>query len=111
MRREQDEINRKKRKQIKPPQQHGRKLSRLFAAYIGIAVMCLSVILGLIQHLESTIILKTTCIVFLVYTILGSFVGIIAEHCVSDSVETLLRDIVNRSRKAGEEQAEAEGTA
>lgn len=106
--REQDEINRKQRKHIPPPQKWGRNLNLLFAAYIGIAVMCLSVILGLIQQREPTVILQTTCIVFLIYTVIGFFVGIIAEHCVADSVETLLRDIVNRSREAGRQPVNKE---
>jgi len=108
MQREQDEIERKKRKYVKPPRKYGRSLNRLFAAYIGIAVMCLAVVLGLIQGLEPTAILKTACIAFLIYTIIGAFVGLIAERCVNDSVETLLRDIVNRSREAGRQAIEAE---
>ena len=99
--REQEEIERRQRKHIKPPTKNGRGLERLFAAYIGIAVMCLSVVLGLIQGFEPTAILQTTCIVFLVYTVIGFFVGIIAERCVDDSVESLLREIVKRSRDAG----------
>ena len=106
--REQGEIERKKRKYIKPPRKYGRSLNRLFAAYIGIAVMCLTVTLGLLQGHEATTILKTACIAFLVYTIIGAFVGLIAERCVNDSVETLLRDIVNRSRETGERIAEQE---
>jgi len=108
MQREQDEIDRKKRKYVKPPKKYGRSLNRLFAAYIGIAVMCLAVMLGLIQRLEPTAILQTTCIVFLVYAIIGFFVGTVAERCVGDSVETLLRDIVKRSREAGEQIIETE---
>ena len=102
LQREQDEIGRKKGTLIKSPKTYGRGLGRLFAAYIGIVVMCLTVVLGIIQHLEPTALLQTTCIVFLVYTIFGYFVGIIAEHCVGDSVETLLRDIVHRSRERQE---------
>ena len=101
MQREQDAIEQKRRKFIKPPRKYGRSLNRLFAAYIGIAVMCLSVLLGLIQGYDPTTILQTACVAFLVYTILGAFVGFIAERCVNDSVETLLRDIVNRSRNSG----------
>jgi len=108
MQREQDAIERKNRKQVKPPRKYGRSLNRLFAAYIGIAVMCLAIVLGLIQGLEPTAILKTACIAFLVYTIIGAFVGSIAERCVNDSVETLLRDIVNRSREAGRQAVETE---
>ncbi|MDR0520225.1 MAG: hypothetical protein LBH00_00050 [Planctomycetaceae bacterium] len=96
--REQAEIDRKKRKHEQPPKLSGRKLNRLFAAYIGITVMCISIMLGLVQHREASSILQTTCIVFLIYTVAGFFVGMIAERCVADSVETLLRDIVRRSR-------------
>ena len=106
--REQDEIDRKKRTDVTPPKRAGRSLDRLFAAYIGIAVMCLSVVVGLIQRQEPTAILQTTCIVFLVYAMIGFFVGAIAERCVEDSVETLLRDIVKRSREAGEQKSELE---
>jgi hypothetical protein len=107
MQRERDEIERKKRKYVKPPRKYGRSLNRLFAAYIGIAVMCLAIVLGLIQGLEPTAILKMACIAFLIYTIIGAFVGLIAERCVNDSVETLLRDIVNRSRETGRQAIEA----
>ena len=108
MQREEEEIERRKRKDVKPPRKKGRKLDRLFAAYIGIAVMCLSVVLGLIQGLDPTNILQVTCIVFLVYTVIGFFVGIIAERCVGDSVESLLREIVTRSRDTGSQAVETE---
>ena len=101
--REQDKIERVKRKQAPPQQkQIGRRLTRLFPAYIGISVMCLAIILGLLQCQETNAILQMACIAFLVYTCLGLFVGLIAERCVNDSVETLLRDIVNRSRGKGQ---------
>jgi hypothetical protein len=98
MQRERDLIESRKRKFIKPPPKYGRSLSTLFPSYIGITVMCLTVILGLIQGQETTSILHSTCIAFLIYTIIGFFVGLIAERCVADSVESLLRDVVNRSR-------------
>jgi hypothetical protein len=85
-----------------PPKKVGRGLARLFPAYIGITIMCLSIILGVIQGRETTAILQTACIVFLSYSIIGIFVGAIAERCVHDSVETLLRDIVTRSKEAGQ---------
>ena len=106
--REQDEIDSKKRKYVKPPQKYGRSLKRLFPAYIGIAIMCLSILLGLIQGREPTAILQTACIVFLIYTVIGFFVGIIAERCVNDSTESLLREIVNRSREAEKQIIEME---
>ena len=100
--RERDKVERSQQKSVLPPsKQSGRGLIRLFPAYIGIAVMCFSVILGLIQGLETKTILQTACIVFLVYTVVGLFVGLVAEHCVNDSVETMLRSIVKRSKEAG----------
>ena len=96
--REEVAIERRQRKAPPPsPREPGRSFVRLFPAYIGIAVMCVAVILGLIQHHETTTILQTACIVFLIYTFIGIFVGMIAERCVKDSVETLLRDIIKRS--------------
>ncbi|MDR0327986.1 MAG: hypothetical protein LBI05_06805 [Planctomycetaceae bacterium] len=85
-----------------PPKKVGRGLARLFPAYIGISIMCLSVILGIVQGKETADILQTACVVFLSYSIIGVFVGVIAERCVHDSVETLLRDIVTRSKEAAQ---------
>ena len=98
--RENDAIERERKKNEPPSsvKKCGRSLVRLFPAYIGIAVMCLTILLGLIQGQEPTAILQAACIAFLVYTIAGMFVGMILERCVNDSVETLLRDIVKRSR-------------
>jgi len=86
-----------------PPWEPGRSLVRLFPAYIGITVMCLAVLLGLIQNHDTNTILKTACIAFLIYSIIGIFVGLIAERCVNESVETLLRDIIKRSHQAGQD--------
>jgi hypothetical protein len=99
--REKDKIEAKKRKFTKPPKKYGRNLTRLFPAYIGIAVMCLTILLGLIQGKDPETILKMTCVVFFIYAIIGYFVGVIAEHCVNESVESLLRDIVKRSHESG----------
>jgi len=101
--REQIAIERRQRKAPPPPKEPGRSLVRLFPAYIGIAVMCVAVLLGLIQNRETTAILQTACVAFLIYTFIGIFVGVIAERCVNDSVETLLRDIIKRSKQAGQD--------
>ena len=112
--REQDliEQERQQRYPKAKPKKHGRSLARLFPAYIGIAVMCLAIILGLVQGKEPGAILQMACVAFLVYTIAGFFVGMVMEWCVSDSVETLLRDIVQRSQvsaQASETSADVEG--
>ena len=98
--REQEAIEREQQKTTPPsqPKKYGRSLLRLFPAYIGIAVMCLSIILGLIQRQEPATILQMACVAFLIYTIVGFFIGMIAENCVNDSVETLLRDVVKRNQ-------------
>ena|GEM_PF-3565462 len=98
--REKAEIEEKQRRgqPPPPPKTYGRSLVRLFPAYIGIAVMCFSVLLGLLQGKETILILQISCIAFLIYTVVGLFVGIVAEYCVNESVETLLRDVVTRSR-------------
>jgi tetrahydromethanopterin S-methyltransferase subunit C len=62
--------------------------------------MCLVIILGFVQQRETMQILQNACISFLVYTIIGFFVGCIAEYCISNSVETMLREIIRRSDEA-----------
>ncbi|MDR3234074.1 MAG: hypothetical protein LBT46_10505 [Planctomycetaceae bacterium] len=106
LRREQDEIARRQKKYVPPPVHYGQKLSLVFAAVVGIGVMCMTIILGLVQGKEPEVILATTCKVFLFYTLAGYFTGIIAEYCVTDSVETLLREIIKRSREAGRMEEE-----
>ena len=100
--REQNEIEHKRQKTVQcEPKKIGRSLVRLFPAYIGISVMCLAILLGLIQQLETAAILQMACIAFLLYTIVGMLAGIVAEKCINDSVETLLHDIVGRNKDAG----------
>ncbi|MGL4593494.1 MAG: hypothetical protein ACRCUY_02055 [Thermoguttaceae bacterium] len=77
-----------------------RKLSYLFASYIGIIVMCLTIILGFVQNASETEILASACRAFIIYAILGFVFGCIAEKCVSESVETLLREIIRRANES-----------
>ena len=84
-----------------------RGLGASFAAFIGIVAMCLTILLGLVQGAERPEILTSACQAFLIYTIIGYLAGLIAEYCVADSVETLLRDIIRRGHEAG--MAESEG--
>ncbi|GHT09659.1 hypothetical protein FACS1894170_00560 [Planctomycetales bacterium] len=107
--REQAAIDKKKQRYKPPTVRSGRKLSLVFAAVIGVGVMCLSIILGLVQGKETAEILPTTCEVFLFYTIAGYVAGIIAELCVTDSVETILREIVKRTRGEAQEVPETSG--
>lgn len=79
------------------PLSQGRKLSRLFAAFVGVVVMCLVIVLGLINGQEANTILSSCCQAFLIYAVIGFAVGCILEHCINDSVETLLREIVRRT--------------
>lgn len=80
----------------------GRKLTRLFAACVGVMALCVVIVLGLLQGKESGEILIGACKTFLFYTILGFCAGWIAESCVRDSVETMLREIIRRSDEAAQ---------
>ncbi|MDR2346623.1 MAG: hypothetical protein LBE18_11195 [Planctomycetaceae bacterium] len=96
--RERQEIERRERKEQKRyTKQQGRSLGRIFAAFTGIVVMMLMILLGLIQNKEVNDILINACIAFLVYTIIGFLIGYFVEGCVADSVEVLLREIVKRT--------------
>ncbi len=77
--------------------ERNRKLTWLFASYVGILVMCLVIVLGLLRGLATEEILTQTCQAFLIYTILGFLAGWIVEYCVADSVESLLRELVRKS--------------
>ncbi|MDR0336613.1 MAG: hypothetical protein LBI18_05935 [Planctomycetaceae bacterium] len=99
--RERETIKNQEKSELKPKSKYQRKkLSRLFAAYIGIIVFCLAIILGFVQRKETFEILNNACLCFLIYTVIGFFVGLVAEYCVNDSVETLLREIIRRSDEA-----------
>jgi hypothetical protein len=98
-------LERKEKKRYVRPR--GRSLGRIFAAFTGIVVMMTMILLGLVQGKEVNEILTNTCIVFLVYTVLGFFVGYFFEGCVSDSVEALLREIVERGKNNNSEQSES----
>jgi len=76
-----------------------RKLSILFAAFLGILAMCLTIVLGLVHDVGTGEILSNACQTFLIYTIIGFAAGLIAESCVAESVETLLREIIRRSHE------------
>jgi hypothetical protein len=81
-----------------------RSLGVLFAAFVGIMAMCLTILLGIVRETETQEILITASEVFLAYTLLGFVLGLIAEYCVAESVETLLRDIIRRSHEAEQAQ-------
>lgn len=83
-----------------------RKLSRIFAAYVGIVAMCVVITLGLFQGKETVEILTSACKTFLFYVIFGFFAGWIAETCIKDSVETMLREIVHRSEDSVHKEPE-----
>lgn len=100
LQREQAAIEGKTKSQSQSTQNRGRQLNRMFAAYVGIVVMCLVIVLGLIKGQEPNVILQSCCQAFLIYAIIGFVVGSILESCITDSVETLLREIVRRTNEA-----------
>jgi hypothetical protein len=81
--------------------ERGRNLCVLFAAFIGITVMCFAIVLGFIQQKDPTEILVGTCKVFLIYSIIGFVIGWVADTCVRESVEVLLREILRRNQDRG----------
>ena len=85
-----------------PPGKRGRfrSLGALFAAFLGIVAMCLTILLGLVRGTERPEILTNACQTFLIYTVIGYATGLIAEYCVAESVETLLREIIRRGHEA-----------
>jgi hypothetical protein len=95
--REREEIEKSESLSKPKDKSRSRSLSILFAAYIGIVVMCFSIILGFLQEKEPAEILANTCRNFLIYSAAGFIFGWVAEYCVSESVETLLREIIRRS--------------
>jgi hypothetical protein len=99
--RERQEIEKRERverKRYLPPR--SRSLGRLFAAYIGIVVMVTVIVLGLVQGKEVNEILINACIAFLIYTVIGFLIGRLVEGCVSNSVETIIREIIKRNEPA-----------
>ena len=98
--REQEEWAKKQKDTRTSKKEKTRKLSILFAAFLGILAMCLTIVLGLVHNLETGEILANACQTFLVYTVIGFAAGLIAEYCVAESVETLLREIIRRSHEA-----------
>lgn len=89
----------------------GRSLCRLFAAFIGVTALCLVILLGLLNGREPGDILTSACQAFLFYCILGFFVGFVAEKCVQDSVESLLREMIRRSDHTEPQAEPGVGTA
>ena len=83
----------------------GVSLVPLFGAFLGITVMIVTILLGLVQANEPNDILFLACKTFLGYTLLGCVAGWIAERCVRDSVETMLREIGRRTSVTEEQQA------
>jgi hypothetical protein len=101
--RERQEIERRERQEKKRRVVPcGRSLGRVFAAFAGIVVMMTMIVLGLVQGKEVNDILANACIAFLVYTVLGFLIGYFVEGCVSDSVETLLNEILERGKEQQE---------
>lgn len=97
--REREEVEKNNEVPRKENVRRGRQLSILFAAYIGITVMCLTIALGFLQEKEPAEILAQTCRMFLCYCAAGFVVGKVTERCINESAETLLREIVRRCKE------------
>ena len=108
--RERDRWEQKHQKSLPRKRDRYRSLGAPFAAFIGIVAMCLTILLGLVQGMERPDILINACQAFLVYNIVGFVAGLIAEYCVAESVETLLREIIRRSYETEQAHSSTTGT-
>ena len=81
----------------KRPNKNIRSLGKVFAVYVGVLAMILSILLGLMQGLAAQDILDTACRILIFFGILGFFSGLVAEYIVRESVVTVVREVVDRS--------------
>ncbi len=100
--RERNELDKKDKRGEVKKRAKTHSLGGPFAAFVGITAMCLAVLLGIVQGKEAAEILPNACWTFLIYIGIGFFAGLVAEYCVADSVETLLREIIRRGHEAAE---------
>ncbi len=79
-----------------------RPLSTLFMVYIAVVGMIVAIILGIVNGSPAAEILDTAFRSLLCYGVIGFVIGLIAEHTVRESVETVVREVVRKSDEAGE---------
>ena len=74
-----------------------RRLSVLYAAFIGVGAMVMVIILGVIRSTDVDIILVNCCRSLIVFCVIGFIAGKIAEMCVRDSAKSMLREMLQRT--------------
>ncbi|MDR3111429.1 MAG: hypothetical protein LBU65_17295 [Planctomycetaceae bacterium] len=84
-----------------------RGLGRIFAVHVGVVAMITTICIGLLNGTPNSDILNNVCWSLIVFTILGYLAGIVADYAVKESVETIIREVVQRSDDAGRTEANA----
>lgn len=81
----------------KPVPKQSQPLFLLFAAYIGVLGMILTILLGLWHGREAPLVLDAAIRNLLLFAAIGAFAGLVAEYAINESVETIVREVVGRS--------------
>ena len=79
------------------PLQKPRRLSVLYATFIGVSAMILVILMGVIRCTDVDIILVTSCRTLLVFSVIGFITGMIAEMCVRESAKSMVREMLQRT--------------
>ena len=74
-----------------------RQLGAMYAVYIGIGAMIITILLGAIRGNEADAILIACCCNLLVFSVIGFIAGKIAEVCVRESVKSMIGEMLQRT--------------
>ncbi|MDR1957481.1 MAG: hypothetical protein LBQ54_00255 [Planctomycetaceae bacterium] len=77
------------------------KFPVLIAAYIGMAMMILVILLGLLQGSEVDLILTNACHTLLIFYGVGYVVGKILDEVLHESSKAMLREMIRRAENRG----------
>jgi hypothetical protein len=83
----------------------GRGLGRVFAVHVGVVAMITTICIGLLNGTPNSDILNNVCWVLIMFTSLGYLAGLVADYAVKESVETIIREVIQRSDDAGRTEA------
>lgn len=77
-----------------------RRLSTVYAAYLGVIGMLTAILFGFLRGTEMREVIDTAAMSLFVFTLVGYLLGWIAEFCVRESVVFMLREVVRRGDEA-----------
>ncbi|MCL2117911.1 MAG: hypothetical protein FWH27_05730 [Planctomycetaceae bacterium] len=81
----------------KEPPVKQRRLSVLYAAFIGVSAMILVMIVGVVRCTDVDMILANSCRTLMVFCVIGFITGMIAEMCVRESAKSMIREMLQRT--------------